>query len=341
MPEPRHPQLDRHPHGGPAGDAAPVLDFSVNANPFGPNPVLAAAARTADLSAYPDPTMRDARVALARWHDLAPEEIVPAAGASELLHRLVRAYVLPGMRVLSVHAPFGEFERAARLEQAELHLAAPWDAEDAIRALRPALVYACRPHNPLGTAIPAVTVTALADACADTGAILVLDEAYANITPDLEPVAAHPALVRLHSPGKLHGLVGVRPAYAVAPRRIAAHLANLAPAWSVSAPTLAVLQALPEAQGFVRETLPEWYALARALKTDLSRTAPVYDSLLPFFTVDVGDAARVARSLLTMGVRVRDCASYGLPSRVRVSPRRAGDNERLVRALSEVLACRP
>lgn len=337
VPEARHPQLPRAPHGGPGSSPFSGLDFSVNTNPFGPNPRLLAAARGADFGAYPDPTMRREREVLAAWHGVAPQQVVLATGASELLHRLARAYVGAGERVLSVLAPFGEFARAVALQRGALSVVSPEDAQEAVRAASPALMYLGRPHNPLGLSLSAARVTALAAACARVGALLVLDEAYVGLHLAMEAVPAHPALVRLHSPGKLHGLVGLRPAYALAPSEVAAQLTNLAPAWSVSAPTLAVLEELPHAGAFVRDTLPQWHAAAQILKADLAPLAPVHDEGLPFFTLSVGDGEEVAGQLLSRGIKVRDCASYGFPQRIRVSARSPRENERLVDALREVL----
>ncbi|AFZ67798.1 aminotransferase class I/II-fold pyridoxal phosphate-dependent enzyme [Deinococcus peraridilitoris] len=336
-PQPRHPQLPRAPHGGPGTAPFAGIDFSVNTNPLGPNPVLLAAARAADLGAYPDPGMRAEQEVLAAWHGVSPAEVVPATGASELLHRLARAYLGGHDRVLSVLAPFGEFARAAALQGAALSVVEPEGAREAVHAESPTLVYLCRPHNPLGVSLVAENATALADTCREMGALLILDEAYVGLAPALEPVPPHPALVRLHSPGKLHGLVGVRPAYALAAPEVAAVLVNLAPAWSVGAPTLALLRALPAAQEFVHESLPRWQDAARALKAELRALAPVHDEALPYFTMSVGDARGVTAQLLTRGVKVRDCTSYGFPGRVRISARLPHENARLVQAVSEVL----
>lgn len=343
MPDPLQPPLPRAPHGGPPpGDAphatdAPILDFSANVNPLGPNPRLVGAARFADYAAYPDPAMRAVRESLAGLHGAAPDEVVPATGASELLHRVARAYLAPGSLALTVLAPFGEFARAVALQRADLREVAPGEAPDVVRAARPALVYLSRPHNPLGVRLPAADVTALAEACAEVGALVVLDEAYADLDPKLEPVPAHPALLRVRSPGKVQGLVGLRLGYAVGPADVIAALDNLAPAWPVATPALAALEALPREGKFLKDTVPVWRAKAEALVGSLATAITAHDVGLPFFTLDVGDARRVAGALLSRGVRVRDCASYGLPHLLRISARRSEDNRVLVHALRDVL----
>jgi threonine-phosphate decarboxylase len=53
-----------------------------------------------------------------------------------------------------------------------------------------------------------------------------------------------------------------------------------------------------------------------------------------FFLIHVGDATAARRALLEQGCLVRDCTSFGLPEHVRVSPRPAAHNERLLAAFA-------
>jgi len=334
MPEPVHPQLGRVPHGGPGAQPFGGLDFSVNTNPLGPNPALLRAVLEADHAHYPDPHYHAPRESLARWHGTEAACVVPAAGASELLHRLARAYLRPGDAVLSVLAPFGEFARAAQLQGGRLEVARP---EGAASAVRPGvrLVYLGHPHNPTGHHLGPDGLEALHLACREADALLILDLAYAPFVGlPCPPASDH--LVLLHSPGKAHGLVGARPAYALASPPVAAALHNLAPAWAVPAGTAALLEALPEAQTFLHATLPQVAGYAAELVRNLARTFEVGHHGTPYLTVQVADAAGVSARLLSQGVRVRDCASYGLPGTLRVSARLPDENARLVRVLEEL-----
>ena len=233
----KHPFQVKAQHGGADGSAFTGLDFSVNTNPFGANPVLVAAASAADLEHYPDPTYAGVKASLGAFHHLEPACIVLGVGASELLHRIARAVIPPGGVVVSLLPAFGEFERAVRLERGHLVTAQPEDALRTLERLEPCLVYSSRPNNPLGIALSIKVLLEIADWCAQRGALLVLDEAYAPFAPDLEPLPAHGCVIRLQSPGKVHGLVGLRLAYALTAPRIARVLENLAPAWVLPAST--------------------------------------------------------------------------------------------------------
>lgn len=329
------PLLPRFPHGGPTSAPFSGLDFSVNVNPYGPNPLLVQALRDADPAPYPDPAYAAVRTRLANWHGVSPDEVTLSVGASDLLHRLVRAFLPGGSTLLSVLAPFGELARAAALARARVE---ERQEAPAPRSLAPAvrLVYVGHPHNPSGHAHAAAELQALADLCAKTGALLIVDEAYAPFTAAPTP-PRHPNVVRVLSPGKAHGLVGARPAYALAAPEVAARLDNLAPAWHLPAGTAAVLAALPEAQTFLAQTLPQVRQNAARLAAALQALGPVTHHGTPYLTLRVGDAPHVAATLLDRGYRVRDCTSYGQPDRIRVSTRLPDENVRLVEALRQVL----
>ncbi|MFK7601542.1 pyridoxal phosphate-dependent aminotransferase [Deinococcus sp. SM5_A1] len=329
------PLLPRIHHGGPTSKAFTGLDFSVNANLHGPNPALLRALRDADHAHYPDPTYRTVRERLATWYGVSPSEVALAVGASDLLHRIARAFLPSGSTLLSVHAPFGELGRAAALQRAKVRVTTP---EAVLNEIQPgvSLVYIGHPHNPTGHRHSEQELEALAAACQSVGALLIVDEAYAPFLP-ASGIPHSASLIRLLSPGKAHGLVGARPAYALAAPEILARLDNLAPAWHVPAGTAAVLAALPEAGDFLAETLPRVREDAGALAVALRSLGPVEHYGTPYLTLEVGNAAAVVAGLLKLGVKVRDCASYGLPDRIRISTRRPQENARLIQALKAVL----
>lgn len=303
----------------------------MNCNPYGPNPALLEAVRTADHTHYPDPTYLGVRRELADWHGVLPDMVAPSVGASDLLHRIARAFLPAGGKLLSLHAPFGELERAARLQRAEVVL-----VSELPTALPPEtqLVYVGQPHNPTGRSLSESELQTTAQACTAANALLILDLAYAPFAE--VPIIHHPSSIALYSPGKAHGLVGARPAYAIAAPDIVAHIENLAPAWHLPAGTAALLQKLPHAQEFLERTLPQVRQDALALAAALAQFGALEHRGTPYLTLEVGDGARVARELLALGVKVRDCASYGLPEHIRVSTQRTADLD-LVRKLGKVI----
>lgn len=326
------PLLPRSVHGGPSAAAFTGTDFSVNTNPYGPNPLLLRAAREADYAHYPDPTYQHTKQRLADWHGVTPGQVALSVGASDLLHRIARAFLPADGGLLSLYAPFGELERAAQLQRATVEVVNELSGP---LPQKTRLVYVGQPHNPTGRSLSTGELQRLAETCAEAAALLIVDLAYAPFTAP--PLIHHPAALQLYSPGKAHGLVGARPAYAIAEADITMRLDNLAPAWHLPASTAAVLAALPDAQDFLAQTLPLVAKEAQALAEALAPFGAVEHHGTPYMTLEVGNAPRVTRDLLALGARVRDCTSYGLPTRIRVSTRGQQDDGLLVRLLAQVL----
>ncbi|AZI45025.1 histidinol-phosphate aminotransferase family protein (plasmid) [Deinococcus psychrotolerans] len=324
--------LPRVPHGGPGAEPFRGLDFSVNANPYGPNPVLLKALLDADHTHYPDPTYFETRRQLADWHGVNPENVAVSVGASDLLHRLARAFLPVGGTLLSLHAPFGELARAAQLQgnRIEVMTDVPTDLPP-----NAALVYVGYPHNPTGQAPTPDQLSQLSEQCAASGALLIVDEAYAAFAGLPDP-PRHPHLIRLLSPGKAHGLVGARPAYALAAAQLIRALDNLAPAWHVPASTAAVLASLPEAQAFLAQTLPQVRRHAEDLAEQLGLFGAVQHLGTPYLLLKVGNAQQVSVVLLASGIKVRDCTSYDLPQWIRVSARLPGENAALIESIEHL-----
>jgi histidinol-phosphate/aromatic aminotransferase/cobyric acid decarboxylase-like protein len=54
-----------------------------------------------------------------------------------------------------------------------------------------------------------------------------------------------------------------------------------------------------------------------------------------YFLLPVENGAQFRRKLLKRGILVRDCASFGLPSYVRIATRKPEENARLLHAIKE------
>jgi histidinol-phosphate aminotransferase len=307
--------LPRAEHGGPQVANEQLLDFSVNTNPLGPNPELVRIWRAADPSAYPDPHYRQARQALAAYHSVEPDSVVLGVGASELLHRIVRAYVGPEDRVVSLGAPFGELGRAVALQRAQLTVV---ERLPPISAPPARLLYLSNPHNPTGHVLPPTDWP--------QAGVVVVDEAYMPFLAKPVNWPLWPNVIRVQSPGKAHGLLGLRLAYALTTPGLAQHLVNLQPAWAIPGPVADVLAALPEQEPFLRQTMPQVRQWAADLATALGATP----TGLHFFTLSVADAQAASAALLAQGIRVRDCRSFGLADQLRIATRIPADNQLLV-----------
>lgn len=339
MPDPVLTPLPYAAHGGPNGSAPPRFDLSVNSNPFGPPRALLEHLREVDLSRYPDPSYWEARATAAAHHGVSPERVV-VGGAADLVYRLSACYLGPGRGVLIAAPSFGEYARAARLHGAGAHLCPVYakgrepDTDALVRAVRdlhPTLVWIGQPNNPTGHRWSADALAAIADACRQRDALLVVDAAYLELSrATLTPLAGAVTLLPLT---KSFGIAGLRAGYALAPPEVADLLRRAAPPWSVSSPAAeAVAWCRSESGGaFLADTVPPLLELRASLQARVAALGlEVWETHSSFFLIEVGNAAHVAARAEGAGLRLRDASSFGLPSCVRVAAGLEGANDALL-----------
>jgi cobalamin biosynthetic protein CobC len=92
--------------------------------------------------------------------------------------------------------------------------------------------------------IPASSLAGKAEALADRGGLLLVDEAFMDVLDPSASVirALPPATIVLRSFGKMYGLAGLRLGFAVANGVMAARLRGLLGPWAVSGPAIAIGQ---------------------------------------------------------------------------------------------------
>lgn len=321
---PQHAPL----HGGPDARGVPLHDFSTNSNACGPCPTAAEALRTADATCYPDPAYTALRERLGSFHGVDPARIVIAGSASEFIHRITAFAARQGVRAVAVPAHgYGDYARAAQAWGLDVVR-----AEDAAASAAGAghddagLHWACDPSSPLGAPDPALAAWSALPA--GDAALRVLDCAYVPLRLEGAATAMPPNAWQLWTPNKALGLTGVRAAYAIAPdaqplHRIAA-LQALAPSWPTGAHGVALLDAWmqPATQQWLRaslDTLRGWKAQQQALCESLGWSVEP-GSQANYFVARpaVADLPAALAALRDHGIKLRDCASFGLPGRVRL-----------------------
>ena len=175
-----------------------LLDFSQNINPFGPPPEALEAARRAlyeESVRYPDLKYTKLRGALAQYLDVAPENIVPTNGGAEALFLAAGAAGAGGALVLE--PTFSEYAAAARASGMEVVRRVVRRPEDGFRFDHAAVedlggisvVFLCNPNNPTGDSLDYGEVLEVADRVREAGAILVVDEAFADFMPGISVAA--------------------------------------------------------------------------------------------------------------------------------------------------------
>ena len=203
--EPRQCASPWPPHGGqgeallqclgvdPSSATGPLVDLSASLNPLGPPTWFAdwLAGAGGHLWRYPDPRQPLARAALAAHHGVAQQQLWLTNGGAEAIHLVAQCH--RGGRALIVEPTFGEYARACALNDIsvsrimlqgdEFRL----DVDALCQAMTGVdLVFLCRPNNPTGTLARRDDVATLLLHARRVGAVLVVDEAFAEFSDEGE-----------------------------------------------------------------------------------------------------------------------------------------------------------
>ncbi|MBM4416247.1 MAG: histidinol-phosphate transaminase [Chloroflexi bacterium] len=323
-----------------------IVKLDGNENPYGPSPrALVALAAPYAAHRYPDPDQRRLRDALAARHDVPPACIVAGAGSDELIDLLFRTYVQPGDRVVIASPTFGMYAFDAELHGAQVvdvPLREDWtpDGDALVAAAASArAVFIPSPNNPTGGTLP----PGLAERLIDSGALLVVDEAYIEFAhaPSLvERAAAGDPLVVLRTFSKWGGLAGLRIGYGVMPAPVARVLMHVKQPYGVSvAAEVASLASLEDCALLDERACAltgERDRLAAALAAlGWLYPAPSEANFL-LVRMDRGDALSAREALRRHGVFVRTFNHPRLRRHVRISVGMRADSERLLEALAAI-----
>ena len=349
---------------GIASYGAPQLDvparLNVNENPFPLPDDLARAMGAAvegiarDLNRYPDRDAMRLRSALAEYLNresgacVAADRIWAANGSNEVMHHVFLAFGGPGRLAVTfdptysmypeyARDTFTTFEAYPRRDDFGVDVPA---ARAVIAERRPVLVLVTSPNNPTGTALPAADLRELASSALDVGAMIVVDEAYAEFRHSGTPSACEllgefPNLIVTRTMSKAFALAGARVGYAVAADpRVVSTLEVVRLPYHLSAVTQAVaLTALEHAdvlQAQVSLLRDERDALAAWLVERGFAVAPSDANFILFGTFP--DRGVVWQRLLDQGVLIRQT---GPEHWLRVTVGSPEENDMFRRALVE------
>jgi histidinol-phosphate aminotransferase len=326
-----------------------VLKLDANENPYGPlDVVLEELKNLPDLHIYPDPSSNKLCKALSDYHELPLGNIVPGAGADELIDLTMRLFLEPGDAIVNCPPTFGMYSFDALLNGAtvlsvrrnkdfSLDIA---KIEDVIRTDKPKLIYISSPNNPDGSVPPLTTMRRLLD----LPIIVVVDEAYVDFAPSgtsmIEEVVTRENLIVLRTFSKWAGLAGLRVGYGVFPDWMIPFLWKIKQPYNVSvaasAAAVVSIQHVDALRSRVKMIVQERERLYAGL-SKINWLEP-YPSQANFILIRVlhRSAIDVQNLLLESGIIVRHFDKPGLDDHIRVTVGKPEENETLLDKLVEV-----
>ena len=336
-------------HGGRLGAARllfpaapePFIDLSTGINPY---PYPLAPFTPAALTRLPEPEAEEALRRLAadaygvdEGHTMLAPGASPQQRAPGMEPRLAHVVAAPGSQILiSLLPTVVGCRRAVLLSPTYSEHEAAWheagavvwhvpDAESLLAAAgRDTALVLCNPNNPDGRQVSHAMLGRLARRCAETGGVLVVDEAFADLEPGHQPAARLlpvDGLVVLRSFGKSYGLAGLRLGFMLSGIDIVRRMRALLGPWAVGGPAIeAGLQALDDAAWRTRSASILATATARLDGLLVAAGLTILGGTQLFRLAGTPDAHLLFERLGGAGILVRrfedrpDWLRFGLPA---------------------------
>jgi histidinol-phosphate/aromatic aminotransferase/cobyric acid decarboxylase-like protein len=298
---------------------------------------------------------------IAEVRGVAPENVLPGAGSSDLIFRALRHWLTPASRVLILDPTYGEYAHVLKkvigchvsrfaLKREEGYLVSTrrlhavmqggWD-----------LVVLVNPNSPTGRHIPREQLEEILRDIPASSRVWV-DETYveyAGTGESLETFAAGSAnVVVCKSMSKAYALSGARVAYLCGRRALLDPLRVITPPWVVGLPSqLAAVRALQSPGYYLKR-----YAETRYLRGELAEELDhlgwevvpgVANFILGHLPADGPTASRLVQLCRDRGLFLRDAAAMGAQlgaHAIRIAVKDEVTNCRMVEILRE-LSARP
>jgi histidinol-phosphate aminotransferase len=335
---------------GPGG----AIKLASNENPYGPSPlgVAAAQAQLATANLYPDGGSFALRARLAQRFGVETAQILVGAGSNEIIDLLVQTFCGEDDEVVAPQYSFIAYKLAAQknrrpFREAPTAASLAYDVDAILGAISPRtkILFFANPNNPTGAYLPRAAFERLVDEL-PARVLLVADEAYfeyasAKDYPDARQYLTRRArMATLRTFSKIYGLAGLRVGYMIASAELNDFVNRIRLPFNVAATAqAAALAALDDVAHVARAKEGNAVELPRLAAALAARGLFVLPSQTNFLLVDFGarDGRTLYRELLERGVIVRPMNGYGLPHHLRITVGTGAENERLVRALAEIL----
>ena len=333
-------------------DPADVIKIDGNENAWGPSPRVIEVLRDLEYHVewYGDDNQTALRAALAGRLGVPADCVVAGSGSDELIDQIFRMYIGgsgggSGDAIVTASPTFGMYAFDASLHGArvvDVPLRDDWsfDEDAMVAAAREAkAVFIPSPNNPTGTLLPVTLV----DRLLETGALLVVDEAYiefADVPSLAARAAAEDGLIVLRTLSKWGALAGLRIGYGVMSPAMADLFRRAKQPYNVNAAAEAAAIAAIEDAAVLDERARIVASERERVTRELARLEwiePV-PSQASFVLMKLarGDGRTLRDELRKRGIFTRYFESSRLRDYLRISIAKPEQNDRVLAAIAEI-----
>jgi histidinol-phosphate aminotransferase len=331
-----------------------IIKLASNENPYGVSKKVTEKISKIvnNMSVYPDDSMFELKEALAGKFNVKSDNVIIGSGSDQVIEFCVHAKANANSKVLMSKTTFAMYEIYARQTGAKI-LKTPSDHHeiDEFREIYQKegadIIFLCLPNNPLGECLDADEVYEFLKEV-DEDTLVVLDGAYQEyakykhadkeIVPK-DAIKKFPNVIYLGTFSKAYGLGGMRVGYGIAKSEIIKTLYKLRPPFNITTLSLsAAIEALKDEEFVQMSVSKNFEEYDRYVEFCERKGLTHVDSYTNFIIINMGEynSSKVANTLLTKGVIVRDLASYGVNG-IRITIGTTEQNGRVFGILDKVL----
>ncbi len=354
--------LPRTVHGGQAWKLEGIEDYSQNLNPFGPPDDLAEIISQAvsEVGHYPDDSCSELKDTISKAFNVGVDSITIGAGSSDIIRNVPNTFFRPGDRVILNRPSFAEYAQQCRIVGADIQ----WnnllpekdfriDADALLEKAQGArAVYICNPNNPTGRVEPRDKIVKIVRECEDMGVLVFLDETLLELVPGYVDITLSGMaekfsnLIVACSLTKSFAIPGIRIGFGFANPDLIAEMDKVRMTWNVGVIEQRVANVLiSDRMDYVDHAAAVMAEESEIMNSSLHGigfpAGPVSDSFFYFNSLEpLGmDCVEFKKKMLTHGIMVRDCTSFGpeFRSYVRYSVKDRERNCRFLAAVDSVI----
>lgn len=303
------------------------------------------------LHRYPKPQSELLINAYANYANIKPDQLIVTRGADEAIDLLIKAFCDPNQdSVIYCPPTYGMYEICAKtygvkcksiatLANWQLDLSAIEQQLDSVK-----LVFVCRPNNPTGNTVEAITIKHLLEITKQK-ALVVVDEAYIEFTPTQTLTTwlnSYPNLVILRTLSKAFALAGLRCGFAIANSAVIDVLTKISAPYALPTPVIDIaVEALSSAaikimQQQVKQINELKQQFADQLNA-LSCVQQVYPSDGNYLLVRFNTESNIFKQLWQQGIILRDQhQQLGLENCIRITIGTGDECATVIQALKQL-----
>lgn len=334
-------------------DPKRILKLASNENPLGvpESARKAAAAAISGANIYPDGNAYALKSEISKRFGVPMDWIVVGNGSDELMGLTCQVLLEPGMKTVFSQYYFSVYEIDTHAcGSTPVIVPAKGfeiDLDAIVRAIdeKTRIVFLTTPNNPTGLTLSEKDVVSFLERV-PSSVTVVLDEAYCDFVPKEERfdsiglLKRYPNLMVARTFSKAYGLAGFRCGFGICAGELPELINRIRPPFNCNTVAQAAAAGCVSDDAFLERVyqmnLKGVAQLEEAFSSLGLRFIPTKSN---FILVEIGKgAAALNEALLSRGIIIRPCASFGLPEWIRVSVGTGEQNERFIEALREELS---